>query len=162
MRAAAPPFSGVVIGEILECTRHPQADKLSVCNVTTDGKNRLQIVCGASNARAGLRSAVALVGARLPGDVTDQGRDDFATWNRTACCAARVSSASAMTPKAFSSLPMPRRLGRDCARSTEPRRSDSADQCHPESRRRDERARDCARGGGAQRQAPENADATRQ
>ena len=67
--SAAPPFSGVVIGEILECTRHPQAEKLSVCNVTTDGKNRLQIVCGASNARAGLRSAVALVGARLPGDV---------------------------------------------------------------------------------------------
>ncbi|HKE44604.1 MAG TPA: phenylalanine--tRNA ligase subunit beta [Steroidobacteraceae bacterium] len=66
---AAPPFSNVVVGEIVECTRHPQADKLSVCSVTTDGKNRLQVVCGASNARAGLRSAVALVGAQLPGGV---------------------------------------------------------------------------------------------
>jgi phenylalanyl-tRNA synthetase beta chain len=68
--SAAPPFSGVVVGEIVECARHPQADKLSVCSVTTDGRNRLQIICGASNARAGLRSAVAVVGAKLPGDVT--------------------------------------------------------------------------------------------
>ncbi len=68
--SAAPPFSGVVVGEIVECAPHPQADKLSVCSVTTDGKNRMQIVCGASNARAGLRSAVATVGAKLPGDVT--------------------------------------------------------------------------------------------
>ena len=68
--SAAPPFSGVVVGEIVECTHHPRADKLSVCSVTTDGQNRLQIVCGASNARAGLRSAVALVGAELPGGTT--------------------------------------------------------------------------------------------
>jgi phenylalanyl-tRNA synthetase beta chain len=69
---AAPAFNGVVVGAIVECRKHPQADKLSVCSVTTDGKNRLQIVCGASNARAGLKSAVALVGAKLPGDVTIQ------------------------------------------------------------------------------------------
>ncbi|HZF26469.1 MAG TPA: phenylalanine--tRNA ligase subunit beta [Steroidobacteraceae bacterium] len=69
-RPAAPPFTKVIVGEIVECTRHPQADKLSICSVTTDGLNRLQIVCGASNARAGLRSAVALVGAQLPNGVT--------------------------------------------------------------------------------------------
>ena len=45
-------------------------EKLSLCQVTTDGKNRLQIVCGASNVRAGLKVAVAMVGARLPNDVT--------------------------------------------------------------------------------------------
>jgi phenylalanyl-tRNA synthetase beta chain len=67
---AAPAFSGVVVGQIVECRKHPKADQLSVCSVTTDGKNRLQIVCGASNARAGLKSAVATVGAQLPGDVT--------------------------------------------------------------------------------------------
>jgi phenylalanyl-tRNA synthetase beta chain len=67
---AAPAFSGVVVGEIIECRKHPKADKLSVCSVTTDGRNRLQIVCGASNARVGLKSAVAVVGANLPGDVT--------------------------------------------------------------------------------------------
>ena len=59
----APPFSGVVVGEVLESTRHPNAEKLSVCQVTTDGKNRLQIVCGASNVRAGLKVAVAMAGA---------------------------------------------------------------------------------------------------
>jgi phenylalanyl-tRNA synthetase beta chain len=67
--AVAPPFSGVVVGKVLECGRHPDAEKLSLCQVTTDGTNRLQIVCGAKNARAGLTVAVAMVGARLPKDV---------------------------------------------------------------------------------------------
>jgi phenylalanyl-tRNA synthetase beta chain len=64
---AAPPFTGVVVGEVLECGRHPNAEKLSLCQVTTDGTNRLQIVCGAPNVRAGIRVAVAKVGAELPG-----------------------------------------------------------------------------------------------
>ncbi len=66
---AAPPFSGVVVGEVIECGRHPNAEKLSLCQVTTDGTNRLQIVCGAPNVRAGLKVAVAMVGAQLPGDM---------------------------------------------------------------------------------------------
>jgi phenylalanyl-tRNA synthetase beta chain len=68
--SVAPPFSGVVVGEVLEAARHPDAEKLSLCQVTTDGQNRLQIVCGARNVRAGLKVAVAMVGARLPNDVT--------------------------------------------------------------------------------------------
>ncbi len=70
--SAAPPFSGVIVGQIVECAKHPNADKLTVCSVTTDGCNRLPIVCGASNARVGLKTAVAVVGARLPDDVTIQ------------------------------------------------------------------------------------------
>jgi phenylalanyl-tRNA synthetase beta chain len=66
----APPFSGVVVGEVLESGRHPDAEKLSLCQVTTDGSNRLQIICGAKNVRAGLKVAVAMVGARLPNGVT--------------------------------------------------------------------------------------------
>jgi phenylalanyl-tRNA synthetase beta chain len=66
----APPFTGVVVGEVLECRRHPDADKLSLCRVTTDGADRLGIVCGAPNVRAGLRVAVARVGAELPGGLT--------------------------------------------------------------------------------------------
>jgi phenylalanyl-tRNA synthetase beta chain len=66
----APPFSGVVVGEVLESGRHPDAEKLSLCQVTTDGSNRLQIICGAKNVRAGLKVAVAMVGAHLPNDVT--------------------------------------------------------------------------------------------
>ena len=65
---AAPPFSGVVVAEILSAERHPQADKLQVCRVSTGGAE-LQIVCGAANARAGLRTALAQVGAVLPGDL---------------------------------------------------------------------------------------------
>src|ERR1700678_1274646 len=68
----AAPFSGVVVGEVLESERHPDADKLSVGEVTTDGVNRLQIVCGARNVRAGLKVAVAMAGAQLPGDVRIQ------------------------------------------------------------------------------------------
>jgi phenylalanyl-tRNA synthetase beta chain len=65
----APPFSGVVVGEVIESGRHPNAEKLSLCLVTTDGTNRLQIVCGAGNVRAGLKVAVAMVGASLPDGV---------------------------------------------------------------------------------------------
>jgi phenylalanyl-tRNA synthetase beta chain len=70
--AVAPPFTGVVVGEVLESGRHPNAEKLSLCQVTTDGKNRLQIICGAKNVRAGMKVAVAMVGAQLPNEVTIQ------------------------------------------------------------------------------------------
>jgi phenylalanyl-tRNA synthetase beta chain len=65
---AAPAFSGVVVAEILSAERHPKADKLQVCRVAAGGAE-LQIVCGAANARAGLRTALAQVGAVLPGDL---------------------------------------------------------------------------------------------
>jgi phenylalanyl-tRNA synthetase beta chain len=65
----APPFSGVVVGEVLAVTRHPNAEKLSLCEVTTDGSDRLQIICGAPNVRGGLKVAVAMVGAQLPGGI---------------------------------------------------------------------------------------------
>ncbi|MFO1465813.1 MAG: phenylalanine--tRNA ligase subunit beta [Steroidobacteraceae bacterium] len=66
---AAPAFDQVVVGSVITAVRHPNAEKLQVCTVTTDGAHRLQIVCGAPNARAGLKVAVAQVGAHLPGDV---------------------------------------------------------------------------------------------
>ncbi|MGH8302942.1 MAG: phenylalanine--tRNA ligase subunit beta, partial [Steroidobacteraceae bacterium] len=67
LEPAAPPFSGVVVAEILSAEKHPQADKLRVCRVSTGHGEPLQIVCGAPNARAGLKSALAMVGAKLPG-----------------------------------------------------------------------------------------------
>jgi len=70
LSSAAPPFSGVVVAEILSVERHPQAEKLSVCRVSTGRGEPLQIVCGAGNARVGLKSALAQVGAILPGDLT--------------------------------------------------------------------------------------------
>ncbi|MGI9213633.1 MAG: phenylalanine--tRNA ligase subunit beta [Methylococcaceae bacterium] len=62
-------FEGVVIGEILETTPHPKADRLRVCRVAAGLTEPLQIVCGAPNARPGLKAPLALEGARLPGDL---------------------------------------------------------------------------------------------
>ncbi len=70
LEPAAPVFSGVVVAEILAAEKHPQADKLRVCRVSTGKGEPLQIVCGAPNARAGLKSALAVLGATLPGDLT--------------------------------------------------------------------------------------------
>lgn len=68
LEPAAPPFTKVVVAEIVSAERHPQADKLQVCRVSTgQGGELLQIVCGAPNARAGLKTALAMVGATLPG-----------------------------------------------------------------------------------------------
>ena len=63
---AAPEFRGVIVAEIVGCERHPDADKLQVCSVST-GSETLQIVCGAPNARVGLKAPLAVVGAALPG-----------------------------------------------------------------------------------------------
>ena len=63
----AGEFSGVVVGEVLACEAHPDADKLSVC-IVSDGGSQAQVVCGAPNVRAGLKVAFARVGAALPGD----------------------------------------------------------------------------------------------
>jgi phenylalanyl-tRNA synthetase beta chain len=65
-KTAAPPFSKVVIGEIKECVQHPNADRLRVCQVEVGQGALLNIVCGAPNARVGIRVPVALVGAELP------------------------------------------------------------------------------------------------
>ena len=59
--------TNLVIGEILECEMHPDSDHLHICKVNV-GNEVLQIVCGAPNARVGIKVVVALVGAELPGD----------------------------------------------------------------------------------------------
>jgi phenylalanyl-tRNA synthetase beta chain len=63
----AAELPGVVVGEVVSVTPHPDADKLSVCEVN-DGESHVQVVCGAPNVRTGLKSALARVGAVLPGD----------------------------------------------------------------------------------------------
>ena len=63
----AGEFNGVVVGEIISAAQHPDADKLRVCEVNT-GSEIVQIVCGAPNARAGLKAPLATVGGVLPGD----------------------------------------------------------------------------------------------
>ena len=62
---AGKPFTKVVIAEIIAAEKHPDADRLQVCKVSV-GSETLQIVCGASNARVGIKIPCALVGAVLP------------------------------------------------------------------------------------------------
>lgn len=66
LRPAAPPFTQVVVGEIKEAVQHPNADRLRVCQVDVGGPALLNIVCGAPNARVGIKVPTALVGAELP------------------------------------------------------------------------------------------------
>ena len=66
LRPVAPPFSKIVVGEIKEAVQHPNADRLRVCQVDVGQGSLLNIVCGAPNARAGIKVPCALVGAELP------------------------------------------------------------------------------------------------
>lgn len=69
LRPVAPPFSRVVVAEIVEAEQHPNADRLRVCRVDAGVHSKdgpLQIVCGAPNARVGIKVPLALVGATLP------------------------------------------------------------------------------------------------
>jgi phenylalanyl-tRNA synthetase beta chain len=69
VRPVAPPFHGIVVAEILTAEQHPQADRLRVCTVDAGAFSKdgpLQIVCGAPNARVGIKVPLATVGAELP------------------------------------------------------------------------------------------------
>jgi len=62
----APPFTDVLVGEILELSRHPNADRLNICQVDVGTGTLLNIVCGAPNVRVGMKVVCATVGAILP------------------------------------------------------------------------------------------------
>jgi phenylalanyl-tRNA synthetase beta chain len=62
---AGPALKGIVVAEVRSVTKHPDAEKLNVCRVF-DGKQEVQIVCGAPNVRAGMKAPLATLGATLP------------------------------------------------------------------------------------------------
>ena len=66
LKPVAPPFSKIVVGEIKSAAKHPNADKLQVCEVDVGQGTLLSIVCGAPNARVGIKVPCAMVGAELP------------------------------------------------------------------------------------------------
>jgi phenylalanyl-tRNA synthetase beta chain len=66
LETAAPLFNAVAVGVIDNIEAHPDADKLRVCQVSTGENSYVQVVCGAANARQGLKVALAQVGAELP------------------------------------------------------------------------------------------------
>ncbi|WP_416679185.1 phenylalanine--tRNA ligase subunit beta [Candidatus Pseudothioglobus sp. Uisw_016] len=62
----APPFEGLVVGHVVNCDKHPNADKLSLCEIDIGDGSNLQIICGAPNVRKDLKVVVATVGSVLP------------------------------------------------------------------------------------------------
>ncbi|MGF6272758.1 phenylalanyl-tRNA synthetase beta chain [Massilia sp. UYP11] len=66
VEAVAPPFSNVVVAEVKEVVKHPNADRLNVCQVDAGSGTLLTIVCGAPNVRAGMKAICAKAGALLP------------------------------------------------------------------------------------------------
>jgi len=64
--AVQAEFTGVIVAEVISAVQHPNADSLRICTVSTGGKETLAVVCGAPNARAGLKAPLAIIGACLP------------------------------------------------------------------------------------------------
>ena len=71
----ALPFSGIVVAKVTECIKHPNADKLNVCKVDIGSDETLQIICGASNVKAGVKVPCAKVNAILPDGLVITQRD---------------------------------------------------------------------------------------
>ncbi len=69
----APTFEGVFIAKVLHVERHPNADRLNLCEVDAGAAGHFKVVCGAPNARAGMTAALAKVGARLAAGAHGQG-----------------------------------------------------------------------------------------
>jgi phenylalanyl-tRNA synthetase beta chain len=68
LEAVAPAFNNVVVAEVLEVVKHPNADRLNVCQVNVGEAQPLTIVCGAANVAVGVKVPCARIGAVLPGD----------------------------------------------------------------------------------------------
>ena len=144
---AAGDFQGVVVGEVLSVERHPGADKLTVCQVAGGGSALLQIVCGASNVRAGMKTPLALEGARLAGgDEIRRARLRGVESNGMLCSARELG----LSDEHEGILELPDELvtGTPSARRARARRHDPVPQCDAEPRRRAVGAGRRARGRG--------------
>jgi len=92
MERAAPAFERVVVAEVLDVQKHPDADRLTVCSVSAGGAP-LQVVCGAPNVRAGIRVPLAQVGAQLPGVAIKQAKVRGVESNGMLCSAKELGIA---------------------------------------------------------------------
>jgi len=92
MERAAPAFERVVVAEVLDVQKHPDADRLTVCSVNVSGAP-LQVVCGAPNVRAGIRVPLAQVGAQLPGVTIKQAKVRGVESNGMLCSAKELGIA---------------------------------------------------------------------
>ena len=104
-------FAPFVIARVVEAKPHPNADRLRVCMVDTGDGKPIQVVCGAPNARTGMKGVFAPPGAFIPGKNLTLGVGKSAT-SKAAACWCRSSSCKSQTiTKALSSSPTTRRSG---------------------------------------------------
>lgn len=82
-------FAGLLVGRVLECARHPNADRLSLCTVDAGLAEPLEIICGAPNVEAGRLVALAPVGAELPGGQKIKRSKIRGTFSNGMICSAR-------------------------------------------------------------------------
>ena len=85
----APPFSGVVVAEVKRVQSHPNADKLTVCDVDVGAAQQLSIVCGAPNVAAGIKVPCATVGTTLPDGTRIRAADVRGVRSQGMLCSAR-------------------------------------------------------------------------
>ncbi len=112
---AAPAFSGVVVGQVVELEPHPQADRLRVARVEVGQGETLQIVCGAPNARVGMRAPLALLGAVLPDGVQIVAAELRGVYSQGMLCSARELGL-AESAEGLLELPADSPLGEDLRR----------------------------------------------
>lgn len=108
----AGEFSQVLVGEIVEATQHPDADRLKVCKVNVGSEPLLQIVCGGINARAGIKVAVAMCGAVLPGGLEIKKAKLRGVPSEGMLCSAKELGL-AQDPQGILELPLDTALGQD-------------------------------------------------
>ncbi|HXZ54360.1 MAG TPA: phenylalanine--tRNA ligase subunit beta [Burkholderiales bacterium] len=85
----APPFSGVVVGQVLSVDKHPNADRLTICSVSAGTNEPISVVCGAPNVAAGMKVPLATVGAKLPGGLEIRATTMRGVESRGMLCSAR-------------------------------------------------------------------------
>src|SRR5713226_9770362 len=73
IESIGPSFTDVFVAKVVAVERHPNADRLNLCEVDAGAAGQFKVVCGAPNARAGMTAALAKVGARLAGGTHGQG-----------------------------------------------------------------------------------------
>ncbi len=109
----AGPFNKVVVGEVLSVVAHPDASRLQVCRVDIGIEPPLQIVCGAKNCRAGLKVAVAQVGAQLPEIVIKEAKLRGVVSQGMLCSGKELGFAETSQECGILELPLDAPLGQD-------------------------------------------------
>ena len=161
LRPVAPPFHGVVVGEVLSVERHPDADRLNVCRVDVGDGEPLTVVCGAPNVAAGMKAPCARVGAELPPSA--EGGEPFVirlgllrgVESQGMLCSARELKLSD-DHGGLLALPADAVVGQRHPRAAAARRHPLHAQAHAQPGARAERLRHRPRSGGAHRRAAED------